>query len=144
MLLSRIYHRCPHPHQHQLCQVGDGFNDFFPPPDETRRLIAAGYRIPATMLVQFKDDNTDETPEATALLRGIWAGSGGGSSTGEVDSIVLPGTHVTPCGVDAGWRLQPGARFGPGEALAAAAAAVLQADTRRLADQLVAWLDAHS
>lgn len=132
------------PHTRCLCltpptraQVGDGSTDFFPPPAEARRLVAAGYRLPATLLVQFSDDNTDETPELEGILRGAL----GADSGREVTRLLLPGTHVTPCG--AGWRVGPGAPFGPGDVLAAAAATVLQADTRRLADRLVAWLDVH-
>ena len=134
------------------------------------------------MLPQFTNDNTDETPEAEAILRTDWRGSngrrpngstgGGGSkdSTGRngtssskglpsrssgwgasaggarrgVTRVVLPGTHLTPCGASAPWRLEPGAPFGPAEALAAAGLAALQGDTLRLADRLVHWLDAHS
>ena len=254
-------------------QVGDGFTDFYPPPDETRRIIGAGYQCPATLLVQvghpapiwlplcwrmlhllwrwscsavcycghehrqlskgailprliacaaqftddntdetpgaeailplipppltasesslllpcapqFTDDNTDETPEAEAILRTDWRSSSGGSSSGGsasggngttasggndssssrkalpsrssgwgasasgarrgVTRVVLPGTHLTPCGTSTPWRLEPGAPFGPAEALAAAGLAALQGDTLRLADRLVHWLDSHS
>lgn len=118
--------------------MGDGRADFFPPPAEARRLVAAGYRLPATLLVQFTDDNTDETPELEGLLRGALPPGGGRT----VDRLLLQGTHVTPCGASPAWRVQPGAPFGPGDVLAAAAATALQADTRRLADRLVGWLDA--
>lgn len=137
--------------------------------------------------LQFTDDNTDETPEAEAILRTDWRRTGGTSGTlgsnngsttssstngspGSVGSsskgppprrsggwgasaggvrrgvtrVMLPGTHLTPCGTSAPWRLEPGAPFGPAEALAAAGLAALQGDTLRLADRLVHWLDAHS
>ncbi|PRW60336.1 glycerol transporter [Chlorella sorokiniana] len=167
-------------------EVGDGFTDFYPPPAETRSIIGAGYQCPATLLVQFTDDNTDETPEAEAILRTDWrrggsasgstagngassggSGSGGGGGSGAsspngsgskglpsrssgrgasaggarrgVTRVVLPGTHLTPCGTSAPWRLEPGEPFGPAEALAAAGLAALQGDTLRLADRLVHW-----
>jgi hypothetical protein len=40
--------------------------------------------------------------------------------------------------------MAPGERFGPGEALAQAAAAVLLADTHRLADEVLAFLDSQT
>lgn len=135
--------------------MGDGYQDFFPPPTETRQLIGADYAVPATLLVQFTNDNTDETPEVEAILRADWSagspassrGGGGASAAGAPRAIerqLLPGSHVTPCGGDAGWRLAPGQPFTPVDAVALAAKAVLQADNRRLADRVLAWLDAHS
>lgn len=39
-----------------LCalQVGDGFEDFSPTPEEARQLISAGYAVPDTLLVQVR------------------------------------------------------------------------------------------
>jgi hypothetical protein len=51
-----------------LSQVGDGLTDFRPTPEESRALIAAGYSCPATLLVQFENDNFDETPEMQQIL----------------------------------------------------------------------------
>ena len=120
-------------------QVGDGASEFFPPPEETARLIAAGYAAPATLLVQFANDSTDETPRVDALLRA--AAAQRGRSGAAVTRLRLPGTHVTPCGADADWRLAPGAPFTPADALAIASKAALQADTRRLAARVLHWLD---
>lgn len=61
-----------------------------------------------------------------------------------ITRVTLPGTHLTPCGAAAPWRLEPGAPFGPAEALAAAGLAALQGDTLRLADRIVHFLDARS
>ncbi|PSC68501.1 plant MCA23-20 [Micractinium conductrix] len=66
-------------------EVGDGCEDFSPSPSEARQIIAAGYRVPATMLVKFTNDDTDETPEAAAML----AGSGGGGGR-EVSAFFNP------------------------------------------------------
>jgi hypothetical protein len=51
-----------------VLQVGDGLTDFRPTPEESRALIAAGYSCPATLLVQFENDNFDETPEMQQIL----------------------------------------------------------------------------
>ncbi|KAL4855101.1 hypothetical protein ACK3TF_004323 [Chlorella vulgaris] len=135
-------------------EVGDGFVDFSPSPAEARRLVTSSYSVPSTLLVQFVDDSIDESPDAEAMLRGsgtyasyapastsTGTGTGNGNGNGRmqpsraVRRLVLPGTHVTPCGADFVQQLPPGARFGPAEALAAAAASVLQADINRLADR---------
>ncbi|EFN59858.1 hypothetical protein CHLNCDRAFT_29389 [Chlorella variabilis] len=115
--------------------VGDGFQDFRPSPIEARQLIASRYSVPSTLLIQFSDDSTDESPEAEAFLA---------SGRRAVRRLVLPGTHVTPCGDQLGPRIPPGGRFGPADALAMAAAAALQADTHRLADRVLEHLDSQS
>ena len=69
----------------------------------------------------------------------------GRSSVRRESSRVLPGSHVTPCGGDPpGWPERPraGGAYGPADALAQAARAVLQADTNRLADRVLEYLDA--
>ncbi|KAL4437405.1 hypothetical protein ABPG75_004544 [Micractinium tetrahymenae] len=123
-------------------EVGDGFEDFSPTPEEARQLISAGYAVPDTLLVQFRNDDTDETPVAAAMLSS--PGSSPALTARRVATAVLPGSHVTPCGAAPGWRLAPGSSFGPAEAVAMAAQAALQADTYRLASRVLAHLDAHS
>ena len=91
--------------------------------------------MPSTLLIQFSDDSTDESPEAEAFLA---------SGRRAVRRLVLPGTHVTPCGDQLGPRIPPGGRFGPADALAMAAAAALQADMHRLADRVLEHLDSQS
>jgi hypothetical protein len=56
--------------------------------------------------------------------------------------VVLPGTHITPCGGDVTWQLNRS--FSLVDTLALGAKAVVQADIRRLGDRLIAWLDSHS
>lgn len=52
-----------------LDEVGDGgAMAFSPTPQETRQLIRQGYAVPATLLVKFRDDSIDETPELKQLL----------------------------------------------------------------------------
>jgi hypothetical protein len=54
-------------------------------------------------------------------------------------TVTLPGTHLTPCGADV--ALPPRGNFAAVDLLAAGARAVAQADIRRLAARMVAWLD---
>lgn len=49
-------------------QVGDGFTDFRPTPQESRAIVSAGYWCPDTLMVQFEDDSIDQTPEMMRLL----------------------------------------------------------------------------
>jgi hypothetical protein len=130
--------------------VGDGFQDFVPSPAETRQLVGSRYCVPSTLLVAFENDSIDQSPDAAAMLSQQDSSSGTSSSRGSgparrVSSLVLPGSHVTPCGGDPPrWPGQPRAAgaFGPADALAQAARAVLQADTNRLAERVLEFLDA--
>ncbi len=58
--------------------------EFVPTPAESRALVAAAYRVPFTMLVQFENDAIDETPEMAAIL-----------SSGNPAGAALPGTPPT-------------------------------------------------
>ena len=60
--------------------------------------------------------------------------------------MVLPGTHITPCGGSMP-RQQLGAlnrNLLALDMLASGVESALQADIRRLGDRLVTWLDSHS
>jgi hypothetical protein len=57
-------------------------------------------------------------------------------------SVVLPGSHITPCGGDVLWQV--GRSFSPVDALALGVKAVVQADIRRLGDRLIGWLESRS
>jgi hypothetical protein len=83
-------------------QVGDGLTDFTPSPQESRAIIKAGYACPATLLVQFENDNFDETPEMQLLLSERQAGgsssSSGGSAAAAADSSMAAGTGAGAAG----------------------------------------------
>jgi hypothetical protein len=123
-------------------EVRRGASDFSPPPAVTRQIVASSFpRALRTLLVRFSDDATDETPELARLL----------ADRPSVGSIVLPGTHLTPCGADgallresplaagmwggaaaSGRRIRP---FTPADALAMAAREWGRADRERDADR---------
>lgn len=113
-----------------LAEVGNGTTDFVPAPAATSQLIGARYAVPATLLVRFINDGIDETQIVRPLLQDR-------SPTG-VTEIVLPGSHVTPCGADISWQV--GRSFSLGDALGLGAKLLAQADIRRLADRMVWWL----
>jgi hypothetical protein len=73
-----------------LPQVGDGLTDFTPSPEESRAIIRAGYACPATLLVQFENDNFDETPEMQQLLADRQAGSSSSSSSSSTAVVSRP------------------------------------------------------
>ncbi|BDA45920.1 hypothetical protein COCOBI_08-0120 [Coccomyxa sp. Obi] len=115
-------------------EVGDGTLEFIPTPAESRALVQSAYRVPYTLLIQFENDAIDETPEMTRVFRS--------SNPAGTSSLVLPGTHITPCGGDVDWQV--GRSFSPVDAVALGVKAVVQADIRRLGDKLIGWLESHS
>lgn len=52
-------------------QVESGAVEFDPSPAKSRALIESSYNVPYTMLVQFENDNIDETKEMTRILKTI-------------------------------------------------------------------------
>jgi hypothetical protein len=127
-------------------EVRRGASDFDPPPERTRELVTRLYpRDLSTLLVRFSDDSTDETPELARML----------SDRQRVQTVVLPGNHLTPCGADDALLLQRTTRptpaaavrpFTPVDALAMAARewgrADRERDADRLADRIVAFFRA--
>ncbi|GMI67561.1 hypothetical protein like AT5G47860 [Hibiscus trionum] len=69
-----------------------GREDFSPKPEETRRLIKSYYGISRNLLIKFKDDTIDETPNLAQVL----------SSEAAISSMLdmsirsLPGDHGLP------------------------------------------------
>lgn len=82
-------------------QVGDGLTDFTPSPEESRAIIQAGYACPATLLVQFQNDNFDETPEMQRLLSDRLAGDGSSSSAAGTRSV---SSSVPASGYTSAWN----------------------------------------
>ncbi|GAX79140.1 hypothetical protein CEUSTIGMA_g6580.t1 [Chlamydomonas eustigma] len=116
-------------------EVGDGTTAFDPSPAEARRMISRSYAVQKTMLVRFSDDGIDETPEVETLLRGRFPGTG-------VQALLLPGTHLTPCGGDIKLDLPPATAGGAVGAFSELLRVQAQVDVRRLGDRLVGFLNA--
>lgn len=66
-------------------QVESGAVEFDPSPAKSRALIESSYTVPYTMLVQFENDNIDETQEMTRILKTI-------NSAGNGPQHRLPGS----------------------------------------------------
>ena len=60
----------------------------------------------------------------------------------QLDTLVLPGTHLTPCGGDITWDVGP--VYTPVDAVLQAAKAGSQAELRQLGARLIAWLDGNT
>lgn len=97
----------------------------------------------AAAMPQPSSSGGNSSAAASAGSSGAPGGSGSGSEewrARQVAELVLPGSHVTPCGGDLAWEAGP--VFSPLDALAQGAKAASQADVRRLAAQVVGWLGA--
>jgi len=71
---------------------------FIPTPSQSRELFASSYSVPSTLLVRFSDDSIDETSLVAPLLQAREAVV--------VKSVLLRGTHLTPCGGDVNWQVR--------------------------------------
>jgi len=122
----------------EVALAGDDNNsvDFSPTPEENRRLFAANYMIPNTLLVQFVEDSIDQTE----ILAGLIEKSDRSKPfVGRCAIQILPGNHLTPTGVtSSSWSVN--GAFGPGDALTQAAVAFTQRDLRRLGARVIQWL----
>ena len=103
-----------------ITAVAGGTESFTPSPRAVLRCARARYRTRRTLLVQFEDDDTDESPRLEEALRGAaedrnrdrgrgegeqegegereGEGGGGGGGDGEmtVRRVLLRGNHLTP------------------------------------------------
>ena len=52
-----------------MTQVGEGVQEFTPPPEETSRLISTDYSVPSTLLIRFTDDDIDQTDDIAEVMR---------------------------------------------------------------------------
>ncbi|KAL4376957.1 hypothetical protein GQ457_02G010450 [Hibiscus cannabinus] len=69
-----------------------GREDFSPKPEETRRLIKSYYGISRNLLIRFKDDTIDETPNLAQVL----SSESAISSMLDMSIRLLPGDHGLP------------------------------------------------
>lgn len=105
--------------------------EFVPSPDETNRLIAERYRVRRNLLVQFSNDEIDQTPLLEDLLH---------PRTNLVTVKKLDGNHLTPLGQDlVSW--QPGSVFTPIDAVGQWMRQELFRELAQLESTILLWLD---
>ncbi|KAL0021941.1 hypothetical protein WJX79_009856 [Trebouxia sp. C0005] len=77
--------------------LAQGRLEFTPEPEETKRLIRTFYGVPSNLLIQFVDDNIDQTPQlATTLEAASITVTNSSSSRSQVTVRMMPGDHVRP------------------------------------------------
>jgi len=54
---------------HWVVQIAEGSQDFTPSPEESRRIVADGYKCPSTLFMRFANDSIDESATLSARLR---------------------------------------------------------------------------
>eukprot|EP00242_Pyramimonas_sp_CCMP2087_P001582 CAMPEP_0198229510 /NCGR_PEP_ID=MMETSP1445-20131203/114162_1 /TAXON_ID=36898 /ORGANISM="Pyramimonas sp., Strain CCMP2087" /LENGTH=406 /DNA_ID=CAMNT_0043909973 /DNA_START=143 /DNA_END=1363 /DNA_ORIENTATION=+ len=116
-------------------ELANGAQEFSPTPSESRRIIADGYRIPSTLLIRFKNDGIDESPEMLELLLKNFKG------TKQVELEEMSGLgHITPVGGYVDWTV--GEAFTPLDALGQAVKGEAVQRIRKVATRVNKWLTA--
>ena len=106
--------------------------EFVPSPDETNRLIADRYQVRRNLLVQFSNDEIDQTPLLQDLLHPRFANL--------TTLKKLVGSHLTPLGQDLlSW--QPGSAFTPIDAVGQWMRQELFRELAQLESAILLWLD---
>lgn len=77
-----------------LLEVANGAAEFIPAPEDTKRLMRQYYAVKRNLLVRFRDDTIDETPQLAATL----TESSAISVTLDLAVRSLAGDHVRPLG----------------------------------------------
>lgn len=113
-------------------QGNPSFNvEFVPSPDETQAIIAKEYEIRRNLLIQFSNDDIDQTQSLRAILQQRFP------SLTAVQT--LPGNHLTPLSQDIRW--QTGDIFTPLDAIAQWFKQESTRDLNRLQQEIVRWLN---
>ena len=105
--------------------------EFIPSPSETTRLIQNHYRTRRNLLVQFTNDEIDQTPLLKELLHQRFPSM--------ITAQKLPGSHLTPLGQDLGWKA--GSGFTPFDAVGQWMKQELYRELAQLERTLLLWLD---
>ncbi|KAL3148901.1 hypothetical protein ABBQ32_001769 [Trebouxia sp. C0010 RCD-2024] len=76
--------------------LAQGRLEFTPEPDETKRLIRTFYGVPSNLLIQFVDDDIDQTPQLASTLNAASVTTSSIKGRSQVTVRMLPGDHVRP------------------------------------------------
>ncbi len=107
-----------------------GNTEFTPNPREAERMIYESYRVRRNLLIQFQNDEIDQTGRLRRIL----------SQRPEflITAKRLPGNHLTPLGQNLSW--QPGANFSPLDAVGQWVKQSLFAELGQLEQEILHWL----
>lgn len=105
--------------------------EFIPSPREFMNLVEDDYPIPRNLLIQFSQDELDQTNRLAFLLKARFPGL--------ITQLQLRGTHVTPMGADFKWPI--GTTFTPWDVVGQWVRQSLFQDLADLENQLLSWLD---
>ncbi|MDC0834616.1 hypothetical protein AY599_14445 [Leptolyngbya valderiana BDU 20041] len=105
--------------------------EFTPTPDQTHDLIAREYCVRRNLLVQFKNDDIDQTSLLHDILQKRFSSM--------VTLQTLNGTHTTPIAQDVNWQV--GEAFSPLDAVGQWVKQSVYRDLNRLMLEMMRWLD---
>lgn len=116
----------------QFSQFSSAFAiEFTPSPLETNRIIEANYQIRRNLLIQFTDDEIDQTNALVEALETRFP---------EMTTLkTLKGNHLTPLGQDVSW--QSGSVFTPFDAVGQWMKQEMYRDLNQLKRTVLLWLD---
>jgi hypothetical protein len=105
--------------------------EFTPSPEETQVIINDNYSIRRNLLIQFNNDNIDQTNSLEDILRSNYAEM--------ISKLTLSGNHLTPLNQKISW--QTGDIFTPLDAVAQWFQQNLSQDIQTLKSQILRWLN---
>ncbi len=112
--------------------VDSAFNvEFTPSPLETNKLIANSYEIRRNLLIQFNNDDIDQTASLNPVLQERFPNM--------VALLTLTGNHLTPLGQDIDWKV--GEVFTPFDAIGQWVKQGFSRDLNQLKQEILHWLN---
>jgi Protein of unknown function (DUF1350) len=106
--------------------------EFSPNPQETLKLIAEYYDVPQNLIVKFSNDTLDQSYTLGQTLKQIFPG--------QISTLTINGSHVTPLGQDFQWQLNPQI-FTPFDAIGQWFKQEVQRDLQQLKREILDWLE---
>ncbi|AFY95754.1 DUF1350 family protein [Chamaesiphon minutus] len=106
--------------------------EFSPNPQETLKLIAEYYDVQQNLIVKFSNDTLDQSYTLGQTLKQIFPG--------QISTLTINGSHVTPLGQDFQWQLNPQI-FTPFDAIGQWLKQEVHRDLHQLKREILDWLE---
>jgi Protein of unknown function (DUF1350) len=106
--------------------------EFSPNPQETLKLVAEYYDVPQNLIVKFSNDTLDQSYTLGQTLKQIFPG--------QISTLTINGSHVTPLGQDFQWQLNPQI-FTPFDAIGQWFKQEVHRDLHQLRREILDWLE---